>query len=425
MRRIDSDWEILFKQYNILDAIKRDGLFVISSSQINKIHEARLMTKFDNTHNLPFVFEQNELSILPITRGSYIIGNFSAYQKIKYQNIDNVSLPLPSYIESISTNNLYSESACLNCAYAAGIINDLAESQAYPTVSGRMSSDTFDFQIRNTKNNMLQNITVVNSQIEIDGGFETEGALILIEAKNFTVDDFLIRQLYYPYRLWSNIIKKPVIPVFMTYSNDVFSFFIFKFQDPCIYNSIQLVKQKNYIIAPEEITIADIYQTLLSVSVESEPEVPFPQCNSFKRIVDFLSLLSQKNIMTDDDITSNYAFVYRQTSYYTNGAVYLDLVEKFMDNEKNVCYKLTPLGKSIMSKQYKQRNLCIVTQILKHEVFNKVLRKYFEQSAPITIKEITEIMKNCYIYHVEAESTVERRASTVSKWIEWIFDLQE
>jgi hypothetical protein len=61
-------------------------------------------------------------------------------------------------------------------------------------------------------------------------------------------DDFIVRQLYYPYRLRSSKIKKEVVPILMTVSNDVFSFFIFKFNEENDYSSISLVEKKNFII---------------------------------------------------------------------------------------------------------------------------------------------------------------------------------
>lgn len=424
MRQIDKDWDSLFAAHNILEAINSNGFFIISSKQINEVHEARLMTKFDNRENLPYIFQKHHLSILPVTRGNYIIGTYDAYQDIKYESRESTSLSLPDYIESINTSDLYSESACLNCAYASGIIDDLCGGHALPAVSGRMSSDAFKFRIKSSNQEKYQEIEVKNSQVEIDGGYESENALVLIEAKNYSADDFLIRQLYYPYRLWNSKIRKPVVPVFMTFSNDMFSFFVFEFRDISTYNSINLIKQKNYIIAPEPISLDDIYNILISSETETEPKIPFPQCNNFYRIVDLISLLADKNELLPEEITSNYAFVPRQTEYYTNGAKYLGLLEKVKNENDEIVFQLTDLGKQIMSKRHKDKSLGIVKQILKHEAFNKVLKEYFRKSSPLSNHEISEIMKDCALYHVDSLNTIERRAQTVSKWIDWILDLQ-
>ena len=78
MGKNDAAWEKLFDKYNILTEIARNGQFVISAKQIGEFREARLMTKFDHKINLPKIFQLNNLSILPITRGDYIISSFSA-----------------------------------------------------------------------------------------------------------------------------------------------------------------------------------------------------------------------------------------------------------------------------------------------------------------------------------------------------------
>lgn len=68
-------WKKLFKKYDILQHIEDDGYFNISAIQIKEFREPRLMTKFDHSVNLPMLFLENNLSILPITRGimSYLI----------------------------------------------------------------------------------------------------------------------------------------------------------------------------------------------------------------------------------------------------------------------------------------------------------------------------------------------------------------
>ena len=424
MRLTDNVWEQLFNRHYILDNVNNDGFHIITSTQINEFHEARLMTKFDHKVNLPRIFQENKISILPLTRGSYILGNFDTYNELNYDaNIENIHCSLPIHIESIDYNNLYSESASLNCAYLSGIIDDVAGEDTLPTVSGRMSSGQFDFNIRNVVRGNTYPIRITNSQVEIDGGYESLNKLVLLEAKNFTSDDFLIRQLYYPYRLWQNKVNKEVIPVFLTYSNDVFSFFIYRFNNILEYNSLELVEQRNYIIAPESINLDDIYEILQNVQIVHEPEVPFPQADTFTRVIDLLGLLMDNEELTSDYITTNYAFDPRQTSYYTSAVIYLGLVEKRRDRN-TVYYYLSDYGKQIMTKRHKQKSLALVQAILKHEVFNKVLREYFNTASPVPRNAISNIMNTCFLYNVATQSTVHRRAQTVFKWIEWILSLQ-
>lgn len=233
MTKINDNWLKIFDKYDVLSTINNGEFFSITSTQINEFMESRLMTKFDHTSNLPNLFKKHDLSILPVTRGSYVIGKFDAYQNVRYNTSANENIcSFPVHLETINYNNIYSESSALNCAFISGILNHVAGEEVLPTVSGRMSTQKFDFSIQGkTPITSDYNIGVVNSQCEIDGGYEGQSKFLLIEAKNFSVDDFLVRQLYYPYRLWAGKIKKEVVPIFMTYSNNVFSFFIYNFTD--------------------------------------------------------------------------------------------------------------------------------------------------------------------------------------------------
>lgn len=223
-------WEILFEEEKIIEQIERDGFFYISSSKINEQREARLMTKFDHRVQIPQIFRDNGLSIQPVSRGGYIIGAFNSYFQLpKKSSTDITYLELPSHIETLNPSNIYSESSAILCAFLSGMINDVLGEETDFTVFGRMSTGTFDYQIKNTKTNTNQTISVTNSQCEIDGGFEGTSKLAIIEAKCQTVEDFIIRQLYYPYRLWTSKTNKEVIPIFLSVSNDIFSFYTFYF----------------------------------------------------------------------------------------------------------------------------------------------------------------------------------------------------
>ncbi len=59
-------WEMLFEKHQILGKLENSDYFLISSNDINKFREARLMTKFDHRSQLPKIFKKNKLSILPI-----------------------------------------------------------------------------------------------------------------------------------------------------------------------------------------------------------------------------------------------------------------------------------------------------------------------------------------------------------------------
>ncbi|NLP13883.1 MAG: transcriptional regulator [Clostridium sp.] len=421
----DRAWSKLFDKFNILKTIDDNGYFEITSTQINEFREARLMTKFDHKVNLPKLFSDNNLAILPISRGAYVISKFEAYKDFHQLDPQIYKVSFPDYIESIDYENITSESIAINCAYVSGIFSDfLQDRELLPTISGRMSSETFSFQIRNTATSSYVSVDVANSQIEVDAGFEGSKSLSIIEAKNFLSDDFLIRQLYYPYRLWSKKITKTVRPVYLVYSNGIFSLYEYEFQEPRNYNSLVLVKHRNYSVEAVEIDLEDILDVLSRVNDILEPEIPFPQADSFKRVINLCELLAE-NEMTREEITLNYAFDPRQTNYYTDAGRYLGLIHKEKVSENRIpVFSLTEEGRRILALKYKARQLKFVELILRHSVFKKTLEKHLEYGEMPPRNEIVNIMKNSNLYKVEADSTYERRASTVSGWINWILELQ-
>ena len=90
-------------------------------------------------------------------------------------------------------------------------------------------------------------ITVEKVQTEVDGGYEGANQVVLIEAKNGTATNTIIRQLYYPFRQWQNHTTKPVSTLFFQRTrNNEYHLWHFGFDDPNDYNSISLLKSARY-----------------------------------------------------------------------------------------------------------------------------------------------------------------------------------
>jgi hypothetical protein len=417
----DLAWEKLFEKYSILNRLANYERVAISSAEINAFREARLMTKFDHRSQLPELFAKHKLSILPTSRGTYEIGAFETFCDFNKEDVEIIPVEFPTFLESIDYKNIASESIAINCAFVSKILHDFTnEENLFPTVSGRMGSSSFNFAIKSNRGAVR--ISVENSQIEIDGGFEGKYSLNLIEAKNYISDDFLIRQLYYPYRLWSSKIAKRVRPIFLTYSNGVFDLREYEFTDPELYNSIQLIQHKKYAVRERDISIENIQNVLDNIQVSKEPELPFPQADSFERVINLCELLRQKGFLSKEDVTHNYDFDHRQTDYYLNAAKYLGLVEDRNENQQIGC-TLSQDGIRIFNLPIAERQLEFVRLILSRVAFKGTLKLYFDKGDAPTKDEVIEIMKNARLHGIASEQTYRRRASTVISWINWILKL--
>ena len=424
-------WKHIIDKYDIEKIISKKGVFHIKASQIKEFKEPRLMAKWDSSEVLPSVLKKKNLNILPDSRSSYVLGDFLLYKEIpelkeSVNKMDYVELP---EFETIDLNNISSESSAIHILVLSGILDDFLESEGtVETFSGRMGTGEFDFFV-NTVSGKKRKISVKNAQCEIDGGFENDDNVIIIEAKNVVNKDFHIRQLYYPYRLWKTNVNKPIRLIFSIYSNMIFRLFEYRFIEKNDYSSIELVKSKNYSLQDTSIEVEDLINVRNNVRVcysdikDVDLKVPFIQANSFEQVIALFENLKD-NPMTKKEISDLLMYNIRQSSYYYNAGAYLGLFKIIQDkNVKKVC--LTKVANELFSLNYKQRQLKFVELILEHKIFaicfDMILKRNGEMPSP---DDIFLLMKEHDICANYSDNVKKRRASTVLAWLTWIFNLR-
>ncbi|MDR1036638.1 MAG: hypothetical protein LBT40_08730 [Deltaproteobacteria bacterium] len=463
---VDEAWKNIFEEHSVPERTRGDGVFLIDAREINRHHEARLMAKFDTSAVLPEPFKECGLSILPVGRGRYALGRFRSYCPVPAFAGSPRSLPEAMELETLTPANLYSEAAAVLFAWNAGLVTELCGGKrAALTVNGRMSSGTFPFRIgtgpagggkgkdrRSPSGERAQGrwsgksaskaaemaglrprclweepsvavaagvpgqveLQVENAQVEIDAGFETEDAFYVLEAKSVMSGELLVRQLYYPWRLWGARIRKPVIPVFMVLSNDIYSFYVYAFDDPGRYDSIRLERTLSFRLGQPS-PRGDL-DALTRGAASLPPEgVPFPQADSLERVVDLLGVLTDGDLLPDE-LTLRYGFDRRQTSYYLAACAWLGLVEKeggFAGH--GGAWSLSEEGLRAMALPPEEKRLALAAAVLGRPVFREVWRMSFDSGsipgdadvAPIVARDGTGM----------APSTAERRSRTVRSWI--------
>lgn len=418
-------WKQIIEKYDIINEVQKNGIFRIKASQIKEFKEPRLMAKWDSSDSLPKVLKDSKINILPISRSEYVLSDFLLYQEIP-ELVEHVTqmdyVELPEY-ESIDINNINSEANAINVLMLSGILNDFLETDDnVATFNGRMGTGEFDFFV-NTYRNVKHVIHVENAQCEIDGGFENNESVVIMEAKNVVHEDFHIRQLYYPYRLWNSRVKKPIRLIFSIYSNMIYRLFEYRFRDIYDYSSIELIRTKNYSLQDTTITIEDLQEVRRRTSVITDDnmldtKIPFIQANSMDRIISLLENMYD-NPMTQIQIAELMDFEPRQSDYYFNAGKYLGLFEKKIEDKQTIVV-LTSLGNKVYKLNYKQRQLKLVSLILGHQIFADLFDVTMEKGE-IPEKDIIErYMKR---YNVCSENVRSRRASSVYGWLVWMFNL--
>ncbi|MDD7303745.1 MAG: hypothetical protein PUG76_04310, partial [Prevotellaceae bacterium] len=233
-------WKKLFDKYNIVNEVQNKGFFNITADQIKEFKEPRLMAKWDSSESLPSALRSNKINILPTARGSYVLSDFKLYQEIP-EFVEDVTkmqkVNIPNFFESIDIENITSESNAINVLMISPILeNFLNEEDNFATFNGRMGTGEFNFSVDRISREPLK-IDVKNAQCEIDAGLENNNSVVIIEAKNVIHPDFHVRQLYYPYRLWKNKVKKPIRLIFSIYSNQIFRLLEYRFKELNDYSS--------------------------------------------------------------------------------------------------------------------------------------------------------------------------------------------
>lgn len=428
---VSDAWQVLIDKYDISTEISNNGFFKISASQIKEVKEPRLMAKWDSSEQLPNSLKKNKINLLPDSRSSYILSDFLLYQELPkvvehVKNMAKVELP---DLQTINVDNITSEANAINVLQISGILEDFLELDLddvlYATFNGRMSSGKFDFKV-DTRRQIQLKVDVDRAQIEIDGGFESDHCVVVLEAKNVLHEDFHIRQLYYPYRLWESKVDKPVRLIFSIYTNKIFRLMEYRFKEKENYSSIELVRTKNYSLEDTSITldeIKDVYDSIKDTEVISdnmnvEDSVPFIQADNFERIVSLLENMYE-NPMTSEEIIELMKFTTRQRDYYFNAGKYLGLFQKLKEDKVRK-YGLTNIGVAVYKKSYKERQLELVKLILSHRIFRDLFGEILETGVIPDKGRVVELELE---YNVCSIDVASRRATSVISWLNWIFNL--
>lgn len=380
------------------------------------------MAKQDTLESRPEIFRKNHLSILPTTNGEYVV--FKDPHKRSYFSFDFGSSPIPverhaseSSVDSIETLNLGTISSEFQAIDYANIVSVLksftGESKLNLTIRGKSRSGSFQVALPDGPT-----ITIEGVQIEIDSGYEGSRGIYLIEAKLGKREDFHIRQLFFPWKDWSQKARKPVIPIFFAFSNGLFYLFQFQFGEH--YGDMEIIKTKCYSVDEDPVLAIHFDALAQATPVDAaEPEfVPFPQANDLDKIIDLVVSFNDE-MSTKEGIAEYFEFDERQGDYYANAAIYLGFLDRGAGSSQ---FSLTELGGELKRCRTRRcRNGILFRQLLKRPTFRRsieILRdSHFDVNA-IRIEEIAEIIQRFDARYNEV--TRRRRASTVKTWLKWI-----
>jgi hypothetical protein len=195
----------------------------------------------DSRRDLPTVMHENGLFLMPIKNGTYAIVRGEGFMDIPDidDEPDDYHTQLDFDLDTSEVGN--SEMQHLDFAYASSLIRTfIGDPSLVLTIRGRKYTPAFSYKIGNVT---LETSSV---QTEVDAGYEGREQVVLVEAKNSSTKNTIIRQLYYPYRQWSEHTKKRVVTLFFEKRGNEYLIWEYQFTNKTDYNSVKLVKAKKY-----------------------------------------------------------------------------------------------------------------------------------------------------------------------------------
>ena len=246
----NESWAKIFTDHDILSHNFDESPYELSAQSIKTAcqnftevnqKEVRVLCKQDSRSDRPQVFLDNGLFLLPIKNGNYIIVKGEGYVDIPAitTDIKEYNSKLDFKLDTSEIGN--SEMQHLDFAYASSLIRTFMNDESLVlTIRGRKYTPAFSFKVGK------QIIETQSVQTEVDAGYEGRDKIVLIEAKNSSTNNTIIRQLFYPYKQWKLHTQKDVFLIFFEKRGDVFNIWQYGFEDEYDYNSIQLIKSERY-----------------------------------------------------------------------------------------------------------------------------------------------------------------------------------
>lgn len=245
-------WDQIFKTYcKDHDFDKKP--FAISADNIKdatrkyretKDREVRILAKIDRREDLPNAMKKRGLFLLPTSNGVYVLvkgEGFHDVEEIKGK-AERYKSKLDFELKSAMIGD--SEMQHLDYAYNTGLINHFLgyDAKLCLQIRGRKFTPEMHFNVGK------YNFIIHGVQTEVDAGYEGEKLVLLIEAKSMRQNNFVIRQLFYPYLQWKIFTGKEIVPVYFSHNkkNNEYSFWKYGFKNDSDYNSIYLIEAKRY-----------------------------------------------------------------------------------------------------------------------------------------------------------------------------------
>lgn len=236
-------WEHICKKLNYTGeteiTITADQIKECGKSWIGKASqfEPRLLCYQTSADSRPEFFKKNDLYLIPVKNGSYLVTKTSVYKEISYDNIEPINIMRDTTSSILSLGG--SEISMIDNLRYAGVF-ERPEILGEPITHGPLMGGRHRITTKFTHGG--KDINVAGVQYETDSAYESKNKILLCEGKSEHSSSFNIRQLYFPYREVMRVVdgKKQVICLFIHNFKGLIHIWKYKFTDANRMDSITL-----------------------------------------------------------------------------------------------------------------------------------------------------------------------------------------
>lgn len=405
-------YDFLQENPAVLQCIDSYGFCDVQSSVLKNYREPRLMCKIDFLEQQPKILKQLSISVLAIVNKQYRLARTHPFIDINtnwlQDKVIDKTFALPNYLHSLAAAHITSESKALDAAYASGMLHELEQVQyLHLTVRGRSYSTNFEFALTDIHDYKVH-YPVAGVQLEVDGGYESQNRLLLVEAKMGFANNMNLRQLLYPQLNYSALLRKPVVTYLMFYeTGGLFHFLPFTY-----YNGIPQINYVGYrlfkleqpmLLNPQQLFNTPINPMLTGFGA------PFPQADSMDTLLNLLLSMAADELYSKEELFADYALVPRQWDYYLNALIWLGLVFKCAEGY----FRLTLRGHQLLELSEQERVFYIAQTAFSNDIFNA----HLHAENPFICAESR--LNN----GLSTDSTFQRRIQTVKAWRWYLFQV--
>jgi len=406
--------EFLNSDARVLEQIESEGYCDVTASDLRQFREPRLMCKIDHEEKTPKPLRDEKLSVLAITSSEYRIARTNPFIRLDKnhfpKNHPDQEFSLQDHLTTLDVNNITSESMAIDVAAASGMIDAISNDSTTLTIRGRRRTGEFNFSLEDTNRKPID-YPINGVQIEVDGGYEGNDSVTLIEAKIGLSKTMSLRQLLYPELHFLPKLEEKKISTFYFCYEPVGQFHFLPFLYDGATASFDYQGYRYYRISTtsECSRFSDAIRNFQVDFYKTRCDnAPFPQADDFTKILTLTYRLLEAGGAAIDELFIDESLVPRQFNYYIAAARWLGLVEK----KRNGFYSPTQFAHHVFGMPEAQR-LFTLAQVF---YSNPLVHKFIETDTPKISDEIRERE------NLTSDSTFNRRMQTVLNWKRYFND---